>query len=68
MDTDYKVFTHLLDNEGHIVGQHDGLPGNGFRLTDVLAAFFALGIVYDVATSLFEKPECYTRNHANGTD
>ncbi len=35
MDTDYTVFTHLLDDEGRIVGQHDGLPGNGFRLTEI---------------------------------
>jgi len=35
VDTDYTVFTHLLDDEGRIVGQHDGLPGNGFRLTEI---------------------------------
>jgi uncharacterized membrane protein len=35
MDTDYTVFTHLLDDEGHVVGQHDELPGNGFRLTEI---------------------------------
>jgi uncharacterized membrane protein len=34
-DTDYTVFTHLLDDEGRIVGQHDGLPGNGLRLTEI---------------------------------
>jgi hypothetical protein len=35
MDTDYTAFTHLLDGEGRIVGQHDELPGNGFRLTEI---------------------------------
>lgn len=35
MDIDYTVFTHLLDSEGRIVGQHDELPGNGFRLTEI---------------------------------
>lgn len=35
MDTDYTVFTHLLDDEDRIIGQHDGLPGNGFRLTEL---------------------------------
>jgi hypothetical protein len=35
MDMDYTVFTHLLDDEGRIVGQHDELPGNGLRLTEI---------------------------------
>ena len=35
MDTDYTVFTHLLDDEGRVVGQHDGFPGNSFRLTEI---------------------------------
>jgi 4-amino-4-deoxy-L-arabinose transferase-like glycosyltransferase len=25
----FKVFTHLVDEQGQIVGQHDGPPGNG---------------------------------------
>jgi mannosyltransferase len=29
----YKVFLHLLDEEGHIVGQRDAEPGGGVRLT-----------------------------------
>lgn len=29
----YRVFTHLLDADGRVVAQHDGLPANGARLT-----------------------------------
>ena len=29
----YKVFTHVLDHGGHIVGQRDAEPGGGARLT-----------------------------------
>jgi len=29
MDTSYTVFTHLLDGEGRIWGQKDGVPGGG---------------------------------------
>lgn len=35
IDTDYTVFTHVLDDEDRIIGQHDGFPGNGFRLTEL---------------------------------
>lgn len=28
MGTSYSVFTHLIDEEGHIWGQKDGIPGN----------------------------------------
>lgn len=30
-DTEYKVFTHILNPEGGLVGQHDGVPVNGTR-------------------------------------
>jgi 4-amino-4-deoxy-L-arabinose transferase-like glycosyltransferase len=29
MDTSYTVFNHLIDDEGRIWGQKDGIPGNG---------------------------------------
>ncbi len=29
MDTSYTVFNHLIDDEDHIWGQKDGIPGNG---------------------------------------
>jgi len=31
----YKVFVHVLDEAGHIVGQHDGEPGDGMRITTI---------------------------------
>jgi len=31
----YKVFIHVLDEVGHIVGQHDGEPGDGMRITTI---------------------------------
>lgn len=30
---EYAVFVHLLDATGWVVGQHDGLPANGYRAT-----------------------------------
>jgi hypothetical protein len=30
---EYAVFVHLLDAGGRLVGQHDGLPANGYRAT-----------------------------------
>jgi len=29
--TDYLVFTHLLSEDGHLIGQHDGAPAGGAR-------------------------------------
>jgi 4-amino-4-deoxy-L-arabinose transferase-like glycosyltransferase len=31
----YTVFTHLLDQKKRIVGQHDGIPTNGWMPTDI---------------------------------
>jgi len=31
----YKVFTHVLDGAGHLVGQRDAEPGGGARITTV---------------------------------
>ena len=31
--TEYVVFTHLLDDQGRIIAQHDGPPANGNRIT-----------------------------------
>ena len=33
MDKRYKVFIHILDEGGHIVGQRDAEPGGGARIT-----------------------------------
>lgn len=33
VETSYKVFTHLLDEEGKLIGQHDGFPTGGARPT-----------------------------------
>jgi hypothetical protein len=33
MHTDYHVFVHLLNSEGRLVAQHDGVPRNGERPT-----------------------------------
>jgi len=33
VSTRYKVFCHLLDAAGNIVGQRDSEPGGGLRLT-----------------------------------
>jgi len=35
MDLSYKVFVHLVDKEGHLVAQHDGVPVNGTLPTDL---------------------------------
>jgi 4-amino-4-deoxy-L-arabinose transferase-like glycosyltransferase len=32
-ETAYTVFTHLLNEEGHLIGQHDGPPAGGNRPT-----------------------------------
>ncbi len=34
-DISYKVFVHLLDAEGRIVAQHDGIPAQGQLPTDI---------------------------------
>ncbi len=34
-ETSYKVFVHLLDAEGHMVTQHDGIPAQGQLPTDI---------------------------------
>lgn len=31
--TDYAVFVHIVDGQGTLIGQHDGLPGGGKRPT-----------------------------------
>jgi len=33
VDGEYAVFVHLLDRDGWTVGQHDGVPANGYRAT-----------------------------------
>ncbi|HHS98392.1 MAG TPA: phospholipid carrier-dependent glycosyltransferase [Chloroflexi bacterium] len=33
VETEYKVFVHLMDENGALVGQHDGIPGSGGRPT-----------------------------------
>lgn len=33
IDADYTVFVHLVDEDGHVVSQHDGMPDGGFYPT-----------------------------------
>ena len=35
MDERYKVFTHVLDEHGHLVGQRDAEPGGGAKITTI---------------------------------
>lgn len=35
MNERYKVFTHLLDAHGHLVGQRDAEPGGGAKITTI---------------------------------
>jgi hypothetical protein len=34
-DIDYSVFVQLLSSSGQMIGQHDGWPGDGLRLTEL---------------------------------
>jgi hypothetical protein len=34
VSADYHVFVHLVNEEGYLYGQHDGVPGMGERPTD----------------------------------
>jgi mannosyltransferase len=38
MDERYKVFTHVLDDHGHLVGQRDAEPGGGVKITTIWEA------------------------------
>jgi len=38
MQERYKVFTHILDARGHIVGQRDAEPGGGAKITTIWKA------------------------------
>jgi hypothetical protein len=33
LTTSYTVFTHLLSEDGRLIGQHDGIPAGGMRPT-----------------------------------
>jgi hypothetical protein len=35
MSERYKVFTHILDAQGHLVGQRDAEPGGGAKITTI---------------------------------
>jgi hypothetical protein len=56
---DNHVFVHLLDEEGHLVAQHDGVPGQGERPTwswqqlEVVPDVHALGPLDDVPAGLY---------------
>lgn len=50
----YTVFTHLLAEDGHLIGQHDGLPAQGQRpLTSWVEGEF----IDDRHTLAFSEPE-----------
>lgn len=34
-DNSYHVFTHVVDEEGHLVAQHDGIPSGGAHPTSI---------------------------------
>ncbi|MBI3977511.1 MAG: glycosyltransferase family 39 protein [Chloroflexi bacterium] len=38
VDVNYTAFVHLLNAEGRLVAQHDGMPGNGAALTSTWLA------------------------------
>jgi len=48
MDEDYTVFTHLVDGEGHIWGQRDNPPVDGFHSTAVWKAGEIVRDQYDL--------------------
>ncbi|MEZ4516247.1 MAG: hypothetical protein R3C44_05190 [Chloroflexota bacterium] len=51
--TDYIVFVHLVDAQGQLLGQHDGVPGDGRRPTsDWLAGDY----IVDPHTLTFRDP------------
>ncbi|MHB1296387.1 MAG: glycosyltransferase family 39 protein [Anaerolineae bacterium] len=63
----YKVFTHLVDAQGAIVGQRDAEPGGGARLTttwepgEVIADNYGIPIPADLAGSeLYLKVGMYS--------
>ena len=49
----YTVFTHLLDGEGRLVGQHDGPPGGGRRPT---TGWVVGEIIVDRHEMIFKDP------------
>lgn len=56
MDGDYKVFTHLLDAQGRIVGQDDGVPLRGDAPTSTWRRGEVLEDLYEIpvpGTGLF---------------
>ena len=54
MDTSYSVFIHLVDGEGHILAQHDTVPGQGTLPTtgwveeEIVTDQFELGLAVDL--------------------
>jgi hypothetical protein len=52
--TEYMVFTHLLDEQGQVIAQHDGPPANGSRVT---TSWLAQEYIIDEHEMIFHIPE-----------
>ncbi len=58
----YKVFVHLMDNNGQLVAQHDGLhalwtyPINQWKVGETVVDFHPLIIPPEVSTTLVDTP------------
>lgn len=60
MDTSYTVFVHLLDEEGHIQGQRDGVPGHGALPTTSWIEGEVIIDAYEVPVAPDAPPGLYT--------
>jgi len=60
IDARYKVFAHILDDQGHIVGQRDSEPGGGSRPTTNWKADEVIPDNYGVPIQPGTPPGTYT--------
>lgn len=56
LGSDYHFFVHLLDGEGHLRSQHDGVPfpTHSWRAGDLVVSRFAVPIPLDLPAGLYE--------------
>jgi hypothetical protein len=59
MDEEYTVFTHLIDGEGHIWGQKDNEPTDGFYPTTEWRKVEIVRDQYDLTIPLDAPPDKY---------
>jgi hypothetical protein len=59
MDTSYTVFNHLIDDENHIWGQKDGIPGAGTLPTSSWLAGEYVGDEYEIVIQADTPPGQY---------